>query len=159
MTHCLVQLNANEEQRYSGSYYRNHPCTPSTDSKIITQRYLPCVSHVWPAFIQHMSRGCSKTLPYPFPLLPFPTAHYHTITGQKWFCVCTLGTLSTQPRAITFQTDLVVPGYQLLSSSSGGPRLGPPILFSLFCFVLFVFLSVSFCFHINYKFLITPFFG
>ena len=124
-------------------YVRNHPYIPSTNRKIITLRYLPCLSHVWPVCIPHMSHGHSKTLPYLFPLLSFFQSSLSHNNWSKWFCTCALGTLSTRPQAI---------------SSSGGPRLGPPFLFSSFCFVLFCFYQFSFYFYINYKFLTTHMF-
>ena len=133
-------------------YVGNHPFTPSADGKIIT--FLVC-----PAYGQHVSCTCLVDIlrhcPIHFHYCPFPAAHYHTITGQKWFCVCALGTLSARPQAITIQTDQVMPGYRLLSSSSGGPSLGPPFLFDFFCFVFIHFL---FIFTLINKFLTTPIF-
>ena len=118
-------------------FVRNHPCTPSTDGKIITLRYLPCLSCVWPACIPHMSHGHSKTLPYSFPPLSFS---YSSLSQNNWSKV-----VLRSGRA----------GYRLLSSLSEDPHLGPPFLFSLFCFVFYQF---SFYFYVDYKFLTTPIF-
>ena len=139
-------------------YLRNRPFTPSMFGKRATLRYLPCLSHVWPACIPHTSWGILRHCPIHFHYSPFPTAHYHTITGQKWFCACILVTLSTRPQAITTQTDWVMPGYWPLSSSSWGPRLSTSffVQFLLFCF----FYQFSFYFYIDYKFFTTTiFFG
>ena len=127
-------------------YVRNHPCTSSTGGKwSLLDAFLVC-----PAYGPHVSQTCPvgilRHCPILFNYCPFPTAHYHTITGQKRFCTYTLGTLSTRPQAITIQTNRLVPGYWLLSSSSRGPHLGPPFFFNVFCFVLFCFLSVFFLF-------------
>ena len=100
-------------------YIRNHPCTPSTDGKIITLRCFPCLSHVWPTCILHMSYGHSKTLHYPFPLLSFS---YSSLSYNNWskvvLCMCTRYTINSTT-AITIQTHRVVPGYRLPLSCGG----------------------------------------
>ena len=99
--------------------------------------------------------GILRHCPIHFYYCPFPAAHY-TIIDQKWFCACILGAMSTLSREITIQTDPVMTGHQLLSSSSGGPRLGPSFLFYFLCF--FLFLSVFFIFFtLITNFLLLPF--
>ena len=62
-------------------YLRNCPCTPTTGGKIMTLRYFPCLTCIWPAHILHMSRGHPETILYPFP----QTSLFHSsLSHNNW---------------------------------------------------------------------------
>ena len=104
---------------------------------------------VCPTYGLHVSRTCPvgilRHCPIHFHYCPFPTVHYHTITGQKLFCACALGASSTHP---------LRPIGSCLTT--GYPHLGP-LLFYFICFC-FAFYQFSFHSYIIYKFLTTPIF-